>query len=120
MTNGLNDSHGGFSNCTFNHNSLYGVSLDKLSNGEVFSACNIWYGNIYVRDSKGVNFNGCQIGVTNIFADGDFVSGGIWKIQNSMFFGSSTIYQDYNGNTSNLSLKNNDYADGTSNTPINN
>ena len=119
MTDGLNNSHGSFTGCTFNHNTLYGVALDKLSVGEMFVGCQFFYGDIYVTDSKGIVFSTCEMGATNIYADGNFATGGMWMITNSVFFGGN-IYEDHLGNISDLRLKNNHVADGTSSVAYNN
>lgn len=118
MTGGYNNSHGTFSACTFNHNTLYGLCLDSLSAGEVFSACQHWYGDIYIRNSKGIVFNGGE-GNPNFYIDGKFATGGMTLVTNFIFFG-GTMYQNYNGNISDLRLKNNYKADGTDSSYYNN
>jgi hypothetical protein len=120
MNAGVNNSHGSFSACTFNHNSLYGILLDALEFGEVFSACQHWYGDVYVRNSKGIVFNGCQFGRSDVFADGNFTGGGAWMITNCPIMQGVEINEDYLGNTSNLLLKNNFKADGTDSSAFNN
>jgi len=119
MSNGINDSHGTFSACTFNHNTLYGIALNELISGEIFTGCQIWFGHVYVKNSKGVVFNSCLINSV-IYADGNKLGGGAWSFINSMMFGSADIVHNYLGNTSNLSLKGNLKADGTSSAGFNN
>jgi len=120
MTDGLNNSHGSFVGGTINHNSLFSVALNELEFGQIFNAVNIWYGDIYVKDSKGVSFSDCLLSNLSIFADGNFTGGGIWQIINSMFRTSVVINENHNSNTSNLSLKGNNYIDGSSNASVNN
>jgi len=120
MSNGLNNSHGSFTGCTFNHNTLYSMVLNALSAGEMFTGCQIFYGHIYLKDSKGVVIISSEIGSTYIFADGIVPGGGVCLISSSMFFGGNSIVHNHNGNASNLKLKNNLYADGSDSTAINN
>ena len=120
MGNGLNDAHGSFVGCSFNHNSLYGIALNLLSVGETFTGCNIWYAPIYIKSSRGVILDSCLIGNSAIYADGNHPSGGVWMICNSMFLGGSSVAHDYNGNTSNVKLKNNWWMNGTDSGTINN
>jgi hypothetical protein len=122
ISDGYNNSHGSFVGCTFNHNSLYGLAVNEIHAGEIISACQFWYGDIYVKGSRGPVFNACEI-ATQVFADGNYDgsygTGGMWMICNSIFLGGA-IYQNYNGNTSNLKLKNNWFMDGGDSASINN
>lgn len=120
MSNGYNNSHGSFGVCSFNHNSLYGICLNLLSAGESFTGCQIWYGNIYVKGSKGIVFSGGEIGASTVYADGNFVDGGMWMICNTIFQAGNSIVHNHNGNTSNLKLKNNWYMDGSDSAALNN
>ncbi len=67
-TNGLvldggvtNDAHGVNAGCNFNHNSTANVVVGAIVNGENFSGCNMYAGNINLTTSKGVSFEGCFI-----------------------------------------------------------
>lgn len=67
---GFNDSHGTFSSCTFNHNALYGVLANSITAGESFTGCQFWYGDIYLKDCKGINITGSIIGSSIVYLDG--------------------------------------------------
>lgn len=60
-----NNSHGSFVGCTFNHsgeNEGYAIKIQGMSNGEVFSGCQIFFGKTLIIDSKGIQFAGCIMG----------------------------------------------------------
>lgn len=57
-----NLGHGSAVGCTFNHNTSYSVFLQGGDNGFVFSACQLWYGEVVLRSLKGILFNGCELG----------------------------------------------------------
>lgn len=116
---GVNNAHGSVVGGCSNHASLASFIFNDVSAGEVISGVNIWYGDIYVKNSKGINFNGCTISNSSVYADGNFPTGGAWAISNSMVR-SLTINENYNGNTSDLKLKNNWSMDGTDSSIYNN
>jgi len=70
--NASNSGHGTCVGCTFNHidnaanpDTLGGgraVFISSLTNGFVFDACQLWYGAIYISNSRGVIFSNCQMG----------------------------------------------------------
>jgi parallel beta-helix repeat protein len=119
MTNGLNDSHGSFTGCSFNHNNLYGLILDSLSHGQLFSNGQYWYCNIYMKGVAGVVFNGGLFYATTIYADGVYTGTDLSLITNAMFV-SGIIEHNYNGHTSNLKLKNNWLMNGGDASALNN
>ena len=67
-----NSAHGTVNGCTFNHidnmnhpetlGNGYGVKVIDTTAGFVFSACQFWYGKVYVESSKGVQFSDCEFG----------------------------------------------------------
>jgi hypothetical protein len=116
---GVNNAHGNITGGVFNHGSLHAFIIDNVTLGEMITGVNIWYASIYVRNSTGIVFNGCQIANTQIFADGNVASGGVWTVCNSMVK-LLTINHNYLGNTSNLKLKNNLQMNGVVNPLINN
>ena len=67
-TNGqsTNNSHGSFTNCVFNHsgNNNDGVAIQIIgcTNGEVFTGCQLFYGEIIITDSSGIIFDACNFG----------------------------------------------------------
>lgn len=121
LLNGNNSAHGSFGVSTFNHNSLYGIISEDVTLSESFTGCQIWHGDIYIQNSRGISFVGCTFANLDIYADGNHVSGGMWMVSDSLFrFGTVTINEDYLGNLSNLILKNNWYMEGQDSTDLNN
>lgn len=118
VDDGLNNSHGSFSACTFNHNAVFGIITNGITAGEVFEGCQMWYGDIMLLNSKGVNISGSIIAASQVFIDGA-KDGGKGQILGCCF-ASASITPNFNGNTSNVSLKNNYFMDGSSSTSINN
>lgn len=67
-----NCAHGTCTACTFNHidnqnrpSTLGGgkaVEIKGITNGFIFTGCQIWYGSINVENSRGVQFSDCLIG----------------------------------------------------------
>ena len=60
-----NNSHGTFSGCTINHsggNTGTAIRMVGMENGQIFSACQIFYGKIVIDRSVGVRFVGANIG----------------------------------------------------------
>lgn len=63
----INNGHGSFIGCTFNHNGNnegHAVIINKVTNGFVFSGCQFWYGKMLIENCEGIVFNGCQFGGT--------------------------------------------------------
>ena len=66
ITGASNNSHGTFSCCNFNHNSdgqgntTNAIRINAMVSGEVFTGCQIAYGNIVISNSVGMNFNACN------------------------------------------------------------
>ena len=75
-SNSPNDSHGSAIGCTFNHNgSNAGPSIQIFGAtcGYIFQGCQIFFGKIDIRNSKGIVFDGINIGrdqVINISGGG--------------------------------------------------
>lgn len=67
-----NAAHGTVNGCTFNHidnmnhpetlGNGYGIKVIDTTAGFIFANCQIWYGKVYVEDSKGVQFADCEFG----------------------------------------------------------
>ena len=60
-----NNSHGVFVGCSFNHNDNNtgkAMELIAMMSGQVFSACNFFYGSINITGSRGIVFDGCNFG----------------------------------------------------------
>lgn len=60
-----NPAHGGCNACTFNHNSNP-IVINDCSIGWIFSGCQIFYGNIILRESSGVIFDSSIFGSCRI------------------------------------------------------
>lgn len=60
-----NNSHGAAVGCMFNHsgnNDGIAIKVDGADHGFVFSACNIFYGEIDITNANGINITGCNFG----------------------------------------------------------
>lgn len=117
LYNGYNDAHGTFSDCTFNHNALYGLITSGITNGEAFEGCQFWFGNIYLNNSRGINISGGIIGVSSVLVEGS--NSGQNQIQGVCFHGAN-INENWNGSTSNIITKDNFNKDGSDATLLNN
>lgn len=92
-----NNAHGSAIGCFFNHianNSGTAIEIIKINNGFVFSGCQIFYGNIIITDSYGVEvtdsvFGSCSITITNgggiVFAEDTFSVNPTVSITNNVF-----------------------------------
>ncbi len=61
----VNNSHGSCVGCTFNHcgeNKGIGIIITNAKSGYVFSACQLFYSKIIVKDSPWINFNAFNFG----------------------------------------------------------
>lgn len=80
-----NSSHGSFIGCTFNHsdsNNGTAIELDTMIAAEMFVGCQIFYGEIKIKDSQGIVFDACNMGrTTPITVNG----GGAVIFSNCMF-----------------------------------
>lgn len=81
MGNGWNHAHGVQTGNAFTHCSLFSIYAYNVGVGEVFSQCKFGYidnedGNsdraIYIKNSRGLSFNNCQMIQCNIAFDGKF------------------------------------------------
>jgi parallel beta-helix repeat protein len=117
LDNGTNNAHGTLSGCSFNHCSLYGLIAFEVRWGEIISACQFWYGDIYLQNCRGINIVGAQLSNMTLTVDGQFTGGGVQMLTDSMIMSTVTVTQL---NTPDLKMKNNWKADGTSSTAYNN
>ena len=67
-----NNTHGSAIGCVFNHtqhagqsNSGIGIKMINCHSGFIFSACQIYYSQIYLEDSDGLVFDSCNFGRQN-------------------------------------------------------
>lgn len=64
-----NDSHGTVVGCVFDHangNNGTGIKIIGMSNGEIFSDCQLFYSDIEIKNSKGLQFNNFNVGGTGV------------------------------------------------------
>lgn len=70
MNQSINDSHGSYVGCTFNHsvsalgveNKGTAIKLNRITLGEVFIGCQIYFGSVEINNCVGVRFVGCNVG----------------------------------------------------------
>lgn len=83
MNNGVNHAHGVQTGNAFTHCSLFSLYAYNVENGEVFTQCKFGYvdseaGNqyaeaaIWLKNSRGLFFNNCQMIICNSYFDGKF------------------------------------------------
>ena len=56
-----NDGHGSVLGCTFCHNTSRAIAISNIDNGFTFGSCNIFYGDIYISNSRGILFDNCIV-----------------------------------------------------------
>lgn len=65
-----NNSHGALIGCKINHNgpNNNGIAIKAIgmTNGFVFSGCNIWYGSLYFENCQGMHITGLNAGAMSI------------------------------------------------------
>lgn len=76
LATGENDAHGGFTNCSFNHNAAGGKGLFALDieYGMAFTNCFFWYGDILLQNTKGVQIRNSEIVASTITISGGGVN----------------------------------------------
>lgn len=114
--NGNNDTHGGISNSTFNHNLSYSLFAIKVNVGYTFNGCHFFQGDIYIENSKGVVICGGEIAAgINIVTENT----GVNMIINNIFF------KTFNGGNvtagiTKVRMLGNMFIDGSDSSTINN
>lgn len=60
----INNTHGSAVGCIFNHikERDSGVKILNCNNGFIFSGCQLFYSDIYIKDSEGIVFANCNYG----------------------------------------------------------
>lgn len=118
---GTNDGHGRIVGMHINHNGVYNIFTDGISNGFTFSACHA-YGNavnsesgqIFMQNSKGISFEG---GVIDCYiTDSDLAGvGGYNKVSNVYMPGGygSVKVKDLSGNRAKRVLVSGCYGEGS-------
>lgn len=64
-----NDSHGTVTGCVFDHangNNGVGIKIIGMTNGEIFSDCQLFYSDVEIKNSKGLQFNNFNVGGTGV------------------------------------------------------
>lgn len=115
-----NNSHGGFAACNFNHSVIYSIFCDGIKNGETFTGCQVFQGDIFLENTSGFIFTGGIIDA-QVFVRGGKTS----TISNTGFikaYGGGKIYSNFEGSSSRLLLQNNFFLqeDGTNDDKLNN
>ena len=63
-----NSAHGTYTGCVFNHsganNDGIAIKLLGITAGEIFTGCQVFFGSIEINDSKGIVFDGCNLGTS--------------------------------------------------------
>ncbi len=62
VNGGLNNSHGSWTNCSFNHAKFIGLKCNGVEYGESFTGCRLWYAPIMLENCTGVSIRNSQIG----------------------------------------------------------
>ena len=95
-----NNSHGSFSNCVFNHsgNNNDGVAIHIIgcTNGEIFTGCQLFYGEIVIEESEGIVFANCNFGGSS-GTQISITNGGLIMYNGCCFKSSPTVIKS--GNT---------------------
>jgi len=92
-----NDAHGICSGLQINHNSQ-AIYIDTIANGFTFDACHVYYGNIYVISSTGVQFIGGEYDVLAYYFDGS--TGTTFENIRFPMVNTNTINDSYNSHPS--------------------
>lgn len=66
IASGLNDSHTSITGVTINHSTDYGVDIDDITNGMIFTNCSIFFSSIRLISSSYVTFDNCLLKSVNI------------------------------------------------------
>ena len=111
---GHNNSHGGFHAFNVNHCAQYSVHANGVTNGHTFIGCNFYSdrpaaGIIFLQDSKGILFQGCQIDCA-VIADGKFGSN---YLLNNTVAGANFRIGSNKGDQDRIVCRNNFRFDGT-------
>jgi len=98
-----NDSHGTVIGCVFDHangNNGVGIKIIGMSNGEIFSDCQLFYSDIEIKNSKGLQFNNFNVGGTGVNIKVERgTSGGLILFCNWLFKTDSYSFQIDDGYT---------------------
>jgi parallel beta-helix repeat protein len=101
---GFNDGHSVCVGATINHNMDYSVFIDNVTLGYVFAGCMMYYGSLYIKEGKYVQFTACDIDVTG---GSIFVEGGLGhRFTDCRFMGSFAFQPNYNGSPSQAFIRN--------------
>lgn len=114
LTTGHNNSHGGFHAFNVNHCTQHAVHANGVSHGHTFIGCNFYsegpsVGTIFLQDSKGVLFQGCQLDCA-VIADG---KAGSNYLLNNIVAGKNFSIGSSKGDESRIVCRNNFRFDGT-------
>lgn len=69
VVQGSNGAHGGFTGCTFNHNTSANLYVTGMDLPEMFVSCAFYSGRVWVINSEGFGMGWCQFGTVDIIVD---------------------------------------------------
>lgn len=67
LLGGANHAHGMFVGVNINHNGSFNVHCIGVTNGHTFSACHLYEDDVFLDNCQGVNFEGGDFDVVNIY-----------------------------------------------------
>lgn len=100
MYNTVNNSHGSFTSCQFNHATGYAIYLNNITNGETFASCHVFEGAIYLKNCSGFNFTTGIIDAPIMIQGGTRSNVTNTGFQDSYWNRADGIGDNYNGQTS--------------------
>ncbi len=101
----VNNAHGNLSNSLINHNGVYSIYTEGVTVGFNFIGNNIFDGNIYLKNSRGINITNGIIDVSNYYFEG----GNRNYVRNNYIYNArtNTPNHDYNGVADNTIMADN-------------
>lgn len=112
--------HGQIGNSIYNHCNLYAILVKDIDTGYGFYGGHIWSsGGVYIKNSQGIILNNFSLKSYVLTLERGGLGDGLTKMHDCIFHNTPTFTQNVGGTTF-LSLKGNDYWNGSSNAAINN
>jgi len=72
VRSGSNNAHFVMTNCNVNHNTNFNIDIRDTTLGGTFNGCNIYEGDIYLKNANAILFSECQIDVKNYYFENSF------------------------------------------------
>ena len=113
-----NNTHGGIVGCTINHtgsNAGDAIHMINATSGMAIVGCNIFYGNIYLKDCQAIGIHGCNFGKLddagiNITIINETNLDKTNMIDNCIFAQMPTFIENHSTNPKNHIICNNNYT----------